>query len=316
MNLGPRPMLCKFLLMIGASLFVAPMAVARDADYERLVHLYDYDDKLLVDSMVTKSARDVSGVTIQDITYASPKGGRVPAYIVFPQRTGRYPAVIFLHWGGGNRTTHLPEAVELARSGCVSLLVEAPFARPAEWRHNYDFEHPENDRDWYVQTVVDVRRGIDLLSGRGNVDPSRIAFVGHSFGGHIGGILVGVDRRVSSAVMVAAVPQFTKLIEESPEPDLAAVRAGLGDRKLKRYLETLAPLDAISYVGRSQVPMLFQFGRYDTNVPETVVKAYYDAAKGPKEIRGYLCGHEMNDPAAVRDRATWLASRLGFTLAK
>jgi cephalosporin-C deacetylase-like acetyl esterase len=278
---------------------------------EQLAHLFDYDDSAAVDVNVTRSERDDSGATIQDLTYASPRGGRVPAMLVFPQKAGKYPAVVFLHWNGGNRTSFLPEAVALSRLGVVSLLVEAPFARPTEWRKTFDYVHPEVDREVYAQTVVDVRRGIDLLLSRGNVDPARIAFVGHSFGAHVGGILVGVDRRIACAVLVAGPPSFTKLVETSLEAEIVAMKADHSKHRLGDYVEVMAPLDAVNYVGRTSIPMLFQYGGYDTTVPEAMVRAYAEAAKGAKEVRGYLCGHEMNDPAAERDRDDWLAARFG-----
>lgn len=278
---------------------------------EQLAQLFEYDASAAVDVNVTRSERDDSGATIQDLNYASPRGGRVPALLVFPQKPGRYPAVVFLHWNGGNRTTFLPEAVALSKLGFVSLLVEAPFARPTEWRKEFDYVHPEDDRAIYAQTVVDVRRGIDLLLSRGNVDPTRIAFVGHSFGAHVGGILVGVEKRIACAALVAGPPSFTKLVETSLEAEIVAMKADHSKHRLPDYVEVMAPLDAVNFVGRTQIPILFQYGGYDTTVPEAMVRAYAEAAKGPKEVRGYVCGHEMNDPDAARDRDDWIAARLG-----
>jgi len=294
-----------------AAFAFAPAAAGRDAlSPEALARLFEYDNRAPIDVDVTRSERDESGVTIQDLTYASPRLGRVPAMLVFPQKPGRYPAVVFLHGGGGNRTTALPEAVALARAGCVSLLVEAPFARPTEWRRSFDYTSPELDRDIYAQTVVDVRRGVDVLLSRGFVDPARVAFVGHDFGAHVGGILVAVDKRFACAVLAAGSPSFTKLVETSLEAEIVAMKAGHGKHRLGDYVEVMAPLDAVNFVGRATIPILLQFGRYDTSVPEAHVRAYAEAAKGPKEVRGYVCGHDMNDPAVARDRDEWLLRQL------
>jgi cephalosporin-C deacetylase-like acetyl esterase len=302
-------------LALFAVLSLGPATPARaagdDLSPEQLARLLEYDDRAPIDVDVTRSERDESGVTIQDLTYASPRVGRVPAMLLFPQKPGKYPAAVFLHSVGGARTSFLPEALALARTGWVALLVEAPFARPTELRRSFDYANPEVDRDIYAQTVVDVRRGLDLLLARGNVDPARIAFVGQGFGAQVGGILVGVDRRVAAAVLVAGAGSFTKLVETSFEAEIVAMKAEHAKRRLDDYVQVMAPLDAANYVGRAQIPLLFQYGQYDTAVPEQMVRAYADAAKGPKDVRGYVCGHEMNDPAAARDRAEWLFAQFG-----
>jgi hypothetical protein len=78
------------------------------------------------------------GVTIQEITYTSPGRGVVPASLVFPRGTRgnrKFAAVIWGHWlmpnaTNSNRSEFLQEAIALAPAGVVSLLVEAPQARP------------------------------------------------------------------------------------------------------------------------------------------------------------------------------------------
>jgi hypothetical protein len=52
-----------------------------------------------------------NGIRIHDITYASPKSGRVTAYLVVPAERGRFSGVVFGHWGYGTRTEFLPEAM-------------------------------------------------------------------------------------------------------------------------------------------------------------------------------------------------------------
>ncbi|MCY0725654.1 hypothetical protein OVW19_28355, partial [Klebsiella pneumoniae] len=90
----------------------------------------DYDSKAPLDVReVGRERRD--GVTIIDLTYASPRGGRVPAYMVLPQGRGPFPAILFGHWmmpGSPlkNRREFLEEAIVMARAGAVSLLIDAP----------------------------------------------------------------------------------------------------------------------------------------------------------------------------------------------
>jgi hypothetical protein len=104
------------------------------------------------------------GVAVYDVSYASPKGGRVTALLVTPRTKGRYAGMLFGHWGGGDRAEFLPEAILYARAGVVSLLPAYPWTRPAPWRKGLRYSSdPEHDFDLYVQAVVDLRRGLDLL---------------------------------------------------------------------------------------------------------------------------------------------------------
>ncbi len=72
----------------------------------------------------------LSGISVHDISYASPKGGRVPAYLVVPDGKGPFAAIEFVHWGQGDRTEFLSEALLYAKSSAVSLLIDAPYNRP------------------------------------------------------------------------------------------------------------------------------------------------------------------------------------------
>ena len=48
-----------------------------------------------------------------------------------------------------------------------------------------------------------MRRGLDLLGARKDVDPKRIAYVGHSYNATVGGFLSGIDRRFKVFVLMA-----------------------------------------------------------------------------------------------------------------
>src|SRR5215208_6472340 len=78
---------------------------------------------------------DAAKVTVQRLTYAQLDGSRNAATLVTPAAasTTPRPAILFLHWyepprPTSNRTEFLAEAVELAASGVVSLLVDTPWA--------------------------------------------------------------------------------------------------------------------------------------------------------------------------------------------
>jgi cephalosporin-C deacetylase-like acetyl esterase len=110
------------------------VATHENADLLDFAKRFDYDQALpLTIDQSSSTHRD--GVTVADITYAGADGERVPAYIVSPEGGGSLAAVLWGHWmmpGSAymNRTEFLEEAVSLAKSGVLSLLIDAPMVRP------------------------------------------------------------------------------------------------------------------------------------------------------------------------------------------
>ena len=168
------------------------VAFAQNNSINELRQMFDYDQKAPLD-IKEVGFRDSNGVRIHDINYASPKFGRVTAYLVEPSVKGKYAGIVFGHWGYGNRTEFLAEAILYARAGVISLLIDYPWVRPAPWRRSEPGEKPEAVRDNYAATVIDLRRGIDLLQARSDVDSNRIAYVGHSTGAQWGAILSAIE---------------------------------------------------------------------------------------------------------------------------
>ena len=159
------------LLLVAAS---CETVFAQNQSINELRRIFDYDQNAPLDVREV-SVINRNGVRIHDITYASPKSGRITAYLVVPAARGRFAGVVFGHWSYGTRTEFLPEAMLYARAGVVSLLVDDLGVRPAPWRRNAAGTDPEAVRNNFIQSVVDLRRGIDLLRARSDVDPSRIA---------------------------------------------------------------------------------------------------------------------------------------------
>src|SRR5438876_587904 len=178
------------------------------SDYQTTFHLFDYDAKAPLD-IHDKIIEEFDGGSLHDITYVSPKGGPVAAYLVVPKGKGPFAAVLFGHWGNGTRTEFIPEAKLYARAGAVSLLPDYPWDRPQPWRKTPShYDKPELDCEIEIQAVLELRRGIDLLLARPDVDPKRLAYVGHSYGAQWGSILSAVDKRMKTSVLMAGVAEI------------------------------------------------------------------------------------------------------------
>ena len=301
-------------LVIPLLLCVATARAARadESAIQELRRLYDYDASQPLD-VQEKLVQERDGVKLYDVTYASPRGGRVSAYLVVPVSKGPHAGIVFGHWGQGVRTEFLPEAVLYARAGAVSLLPDYPWDRPAPWRKRLkQVEDPESDHRTYVQAVIDLRRGIDLLAARPDVDRQRLAYVGHSYGAQWGAVLSALEPRLKGAALVGGTPDSASIWRDSDDPGIVEWRANVPKDKQEAYLKAMRPTEAVRYVPHARCPLLFQFATFERYFNKPAMERYAAAANGPKVVKWYDTGHELNDPRALRDRARWLVERVGL----
>jgi cephalosporin-C deacetylase-like acetyl esterase len=286
------------------------MSPGAEPSFEERARAFEYDREAPLD-VQERSRETVGGVEIHDLTYASPGGGRVPASLLAAPLSGRRAGLLFMHAGQGNRSQFLAEGLAAARAGAVALTIDAPYLRP-EFAGPSGIGHPDGDRALFVQLVLDLRRGLDLLSGRADIDLSRMGYVGHSLGGTWGGVLVGVDRRLRAAVLMGGLPSVTDPTHSYPSEMWAVFRKTYGEEKVRAYREVVGPIDPEHFVAHAAPTRLFfQFARRDRFIPEATARAYLAAASDPSDVRWYFTGHEFNDVASLRDRAEWLTAQLG-----
>jgi dienelactone hydrolase len=297
------------LLLVAAT---SGPALAQNDSIAAMQRMFDYDKNAPLD-IKEVGVINRNNILIHDITYVSPKSGRVTAYLVVPAGRGRFAGVVFGHWGYSTRTEFLPEAILYAQAGVVSLLVDDLGVRPAPWRRNASGTEPEAVRENFIQSAVDLRRGIDVLLSRTEVDPNRIAYVGHSSGARSGAILSAVDRRLKTVVLMAGVPSEKTILLESDDPDFVGFRQSTPKEQLDNYFRIVSPLDAINYVPHSRpTPLLFQFARFEQYFNEAAMQQYARAASEPKLVLWYDAGHALNDVRALTDRANWLRRHIGM----
>jgi dienelactone hydrolase len=293
--------------MLSVVAAVATGAYGGDRDAAAL-GLFDYDRAAPLDVQEV-SSRAERGCTVHDITYASPKGGRVPAYLVVPDGKGSFAGIIVQHGAPGSRDTSLRRAIAYARTGAVVLAISAPFARRNAGPQ--DIIHlDERDRDEQIQLVVDLRRGVDLLSARPDVDQKRIAYVGGSFGAAIGGLLAGVEHRIKAFALWVGdggpVSHLKGMGENGPV-------AHIPPEALEKWVAIMDPIEPIHFIGRAApAALLLQSARRDQYVPVPSAEAWQKAAGDSNVIKKwYDADHALNDEAFV-DQRRWLAEQIGI----
>jgi len=110
-----------------SSLLAALTLPAGVPEFKELLRLYDYDPKAPLD-VKEIGVKDRNGIAVHDISYASPKGGRVTAYLLVPPGPGPFAGIVIQHGGSGDRSTFMPMGVMLAKAKAVCLLIDAPLS--------------------------------------------------------------------------------------------------------------------------------------------------------------------------------------------
>ncbi len=294
------------VLMASAAAQLNPRA---RADYEP--QRFDYDSKTPL-QVQEVSAEFRGNITIHDLSYASPKGGRVPAYLVVPSGKGPFAAIIWGHWYWENspmrnRKEFLDEAVALAPAGVVSLLTDGPIARPG----HVESDNQIDDRQITdaVQQVVDMRRGADLLLSRKDVDPARLAYVGHSYNATIGGLLSGIDKRFKAFVLMAG-----DLSDEvdAKSKEVMETRQKVGAAKFDAFHEKYNWMDPGAYVAHAAPATVFlQYAIHEDFLTPERSREYAAHVSEPKLFKLYDAPHALNAEAR-RDRIAFLATQLKF----
>ena len=291
--------------------------------FDQLRHHWDYDQSAPLD-IRQKGLLVRDGINVFDISYAGPVGNRaasvganggiVPAYLIVPPGPGPFPAVIYGHWcmpgsDKKNRTEFLDEALVLAHSGVISLLPDHVSVHPGFVEDSTPLN--EQQIDVQVQQDVNLRRGADLLLSRKDVDPKRLAYVGHSCDASAGAFLSGLDKRFKAIVIMAGDVSFEV---DKKTKDFQDYRQKVGPAKFDAFTEKYCWQDGGKYISHAAPAAVFL--QYATNEPflnGEIAKRYLDVVSEPKTLKIYDAPHALN-AEATRDRITFLATQLSFSL--
>src|SRR5262245_48986564 len=238
-----------------------------------------------------------AGALVEDVVIAAPRIGEVAAYLVRPAATaGRGPGIVWWHWldteaPDGNRTEFVDEAVAMAATGVVSILPQGRFP----WTTAPDTSSA--DTAAIADEVLRLRRCLDVLVVRPDVDAKRLAVVGHDYGGMLGLLALAFDPRPRGAVAIAVPPRWG---------DWNLPFWQIEEDRLD-YLRALRPFDPIEHVASiAPRPLLFQNAESDFFLALMAAFEFRRAAGETAEFKRYPGGHDLKVDAASADRQAFL----------
>jgi dienelactone hydrolase len=284
----------------GLVLLVALAAGCGGGEKSSVPPQFSYDDSQALEVQDKPTSFSTNEVRVDDISFTGPGDTRLNAYVLMPSGSeGRHPAVIYAHGAGGDRQELLDEARQMAEKGAVTLTLDMVYSSARATPLPQGMAGARENSKLEQQAVKEVRRAVDLLQSRDDVDDDEIGYVGWSQGARMGALISGVEHRIKAYDLIAGgaapVSEYVRYAPADLQQELTAL---------------LRKTDPIHYVGQAKPSeLLFQDGRQDEVVPEAALKELAGAGSEPKEVRWYESGHVPN-PKMWSDSRTWLADKL------
>jgi uncharacterized protein len=236
---------------------------------------------------------------------------RVPAFLGFPPGERSGPCVIYMHGLTRSKEDAGNLVGPLAGLGIGLLAIDAPYHGARSQGPSVlesIVENPPAMAAMVRQTVIDLRRGLDLLSGRPECDPHRLGLIGFSFGALTGAMLAGSDTRVRSSVLLSGGAGWGTILSRAQSGD--SQTGSEATAVPKEQLGALDPYGLGEWVSRiAPRPALIGNGLQDEVFPRASQRAFRQAAGQGSVLFWWDGGH---DPFAGPQGSVVLLRILGF----
>ena len=248
----------------------------------------------------------------EKITFdAGYSGERVIAYLFLPrQGAPPYQAVVFFPGSGAERRSssenlrNFDALRPIIRSGRAVLypVYKGTYERHPEGPNRTkaylglggatERAGPGARRDTVVMAVRDLRRSLDYLDTREDIQADRVAFCGYSLGARMSPLFLAVEDRFRTALLLS------------------------GGFMLRPESALVPQVDEVNYAPRVRVPVLMLSGRYDFTFPLDRSQIPLFQALGTldsdKKHALFDWGHRVSfSSAETREILDWLDRYLG-----
>lgn len=268
------------LILIG---FAAFKLVNDTSESIQVASYYGYDrDIPLKDSV--DIVIDTTAFKLLSVSYNSIHDKRVTGLLSLPKKSATpLPVVILMHGLGDHKAVDYVEYGNdlFLKNGFAVLRID--ISEHGDRKNDvYDFDLTGDYKYWtrnvISQTIFDLRRAIDFIETRKELDQKRIGYYGISLGGIIGTVFCGVENRIKVPVIALAGGQLNLLYEENALSSEA-----------KDFVSIIEPLNFVQQI--SPRPFLMLNAKNDEIVPPAMSKLLFYAAKDPKDIIWYDAKH-------------------------
>jgi len=193
---------------------------------------------------------------------------QIPAYVYRPEGDGPFPVVIYIH--GGPESQERPEfygtfQLWLAKLG---VAIVAPNVRGSA---GYGKTYVALDNGFRREdSVKDIGALLDWIATQDDLDESRVAVYGGSYGGYM--VLASAmhySDRLKAAVDIVGISNFVTFLENTQDYRRDLRRVEYGDERdadMRAFLDRISPNNNVD---RITIPLLVAQGQNDPRVPVT-----------------------------------------------
>ncbi|MDB4881530.1 MAG: serine/threonine protein kinase [Gemmatimonadetes bacterium] len=263
--------------------------------FEGYRHFFDYDRAAMNARVDSRDATQEDWI-VEHVSFDAAYGNeRMMALVILPRHgTPPYQPVVYFPGSGVISMTssvRLPNEapVFLVKSGRALIfpILKSTFER----RDSLHSDLPDSTIFWRehaVMWVKDIRRTVDYLSSRADMDSTRVAYFGASWGSNLAPLSLTAEPRFKTAVLYVA-----GLTMERGRPEV----------------------DPMNHLPRVTLPVLMLNGKYDFFFPvELSQKPFFRLLGTPAEQKKYIVyegGHDVPRTELISQTLSWLDRYLG-----
>lgn len=266
-----------------------------DKIFSIYLNQYVYDKKPLDAKLEAKI--DGEFWTAEKISFdAGYNNERMEAYLYLPKNfMPPYQTILFFPGSGDIFSKKFDPETAISRIDFILKSERAlvyPIVKGTHERHDElksDLQEPTVFyKDHVIMWRKDIGRTIDYLETRSDIKADKIAFLGWSWGGFMGGIMPAVEKRIKTVVLNVGGMEMHKALPEA---------------------------DQINFLPRVVQPVLMLNGKHDMFFPiETSQKPMYNFLGTPKEHKKMIVfesGHLVPRTEFVKETLLWYDKYLG-----
>ena len=203
-------------------------------------------------------------------TFDSDTGGpgSIPAWVYKPEGEGPYPVIIAIHGGPESQARPSFSSTYQIWLQKLGAAVIRPNVRGSDGygKHYMSLDNGFKRED----SVKDIGALLDWIKTQPDLDESRVAVFGGSYGGYmVLASAVHYSDRLKAAVDIVGISNFVTFLENTQDYRRDLRRAEYGDERdpdMRAHLEAISPLN---HVDRIRIPMFVVQGQNDPRVPVT-----------------------------------------------
>lgn len=264
-----------------------------DAEFSKWAETYEYP-KTPLDARIVET-KEMPGWTREKVSFNGAGNERAIAYLYLPRHVARPLQVLHyvpaadvnsgfrsLSDAMDDRMTPYVMSGRAAFGVVLSGYIERLKTDSAPLDPN-TVEYVE----FMVDRITDLRRGLDYLETRPDLDRERIGFMGPSAGAQLGLILAAVEPRYRGVVMIGAgLSRRTRLVQPAADP--------------------------VHFAPHIRAPKLIVQGSFDEDTPlRTAAEPLFKLLSQPKRLHIFEGGHVPSTDVLMKTTADWLDKTLG-----